>query len=310
MRQAIPQPGFTESDIHALLATGEFMTADTFVIEPITGDPLYYTNYQQDVTVSPVYNSLIYQTYKSKGVLIEGLRMVSSIGVQVDEQQLTFNFPADPVGFQNRISWPQAILYGILDGAVIRRDRYIRANPSTPWVGGWTMFRGLVSGIDSVGRSSAILRVKSNLVLLDVQMPRDFYEPNCKNTWGDSNCGIDQASFMTVGTMGPSPTRTVIPWSGSSSGYALGKIHVSSGDDTVRVRTISSADASALYLSYPLDFDPIEGQTFQAYLGCDRTSARCQFFHGETNWKSRFKGFPFVPVAETAIGIGVPGGGE
>lgn len=309
MRAAFPQPGFSESDIHALLASGSFMFADCFTIIPVSGDPLRYTNYQQDVTVIPVFSDPpVYQTYFSKKLNIDGLRMVSSIGIQVDEQDINLSFPVEPLAFQNRMSWPQAILYGILDGATVRRDRYIRANPTTPWVGGWTMFKGLVSSINSVGRSSAVLRVKSNLVLLDVQMPRDYYEPNCKNTWGDANCGINQVDFMTLGEVGPGPTRTVIPWSGSDEGYSLGKIHISSGDDTIRVRTISKATATHLYLSYPLDFDPVETQLFEAYLGCNRTAARCQFFHGPTNWRNRFKGFPFVPIAETAIGIGVVGG--
>jgi hypothetical protein len=309
VRAAFPQPGFSESDVHDLLASGSFMFADVFSILPVAGDPLYYTNYQQDVTIVPVFSDPpVYRTYFSRVLNIDGLRTVSSIGIQVDEQDIDLDFPVDPLAFQNRMSWPQAILYGILDGATVRRDRYIRANPDSPWVGGWTMFKGLVSSINSVGRSSAVLRVKSNLVLLDVEMPRDFYEPNCKNTWGDANCGIDQLDFMTLGTVGPSPTRSVIPWSGSSVGYSLGKIQISSGDNTIRVRTISKATSTHLYLSYPLDFDPVAAQVFEAFLGCNRTATRCEFFHGSTEWKNRYKGFPFVPVAETAIGIGVVAG--
>lgn len=169
------------------------------------------------------------------------------------------------------------------------------------------MFRGLVCGINGVGRSSASIKVKSDLILLDTQMPKSLYEPNCKNTWGDSNCGVDQTAFMVHGTVGASPTRTTLPWASSSADYALGKVHIASGDSTIRVRTIARADATHLYLAYPLDFDPLPGTIFEAYPGCNRTCERCEFFHGDPTWKSRFKGFPFIPVAETAVGVGVGG---
>lgn len=307
MRQAIPQPGFVEQDVHDLLATGQFMLGDTYTITPISGDPLYYTSYQQDVNVLPVYEAVVRRTFLCRKVNITGLKMIASVGIQVDEQEISVGYSPDPLAYQNRMSWPQAIMRGMLDGARIRRDQYIRADGNSPWIGGWTMFSGLVSGINSVGRSSATIRVKSDLILLDTQMPRDFYEPNCKNTWGDPACGIDQLDFMTIGAIEAGSTRTVLNWAGADPGFALGKVHISSGDDTVRVRTISNATDTQLFLAYPLDFEPAEGQLFEAYLGCDRTAERCQFFHGDPVWKTRFKGFPFIPVAETAVGVGVGG---
>lgn len=309
MRQVFPQPGFSEADVHNALAQDQFMFADCFTIVPIAGDPLLYTNYQKDVSVVPVYEDSARRTFTPKVVNIDGLRMVASTGIQVDEQEITLGYSSAENAYQNRLSWAKAILYGMLDGAVIRRDRYIRLSPDTPWIGGWTMFRGLVSGISSVGRSSATVKVKSDLILLDTQMPRDLYEPNCKNAWGDPNCGINQLDFMELGEVESGSTRTLLKWAGADEGYSLGKVYISSGDDTVRVRTILRASAGELQLAYPLDFDPVPGIFFEAFLGCNRTSERCQFFHGDPTWKTRFKGFPFIPVAETAVGVGV-GGGE
>lgn len=308
MRTVYPQPGHTEADVLAVLNGDQYMFADLFTVEPVQGDPLRYTDYQKDVTVIPPYETVLYRTFSSRSVNITGLRMKASTGIAADEQDISLSYPDTAGLYQNRMTWPQAILYGQLDGARIRRDRVIRADAQSPWVGGWTMFRGLVCGITGVGRSSASIKVKSDLILLDTQMPKSLYEPNCRNTWGDPNCGVNQLDFMVLGTMGASPTRSTLPWSGANADFALGKVHIAvSTDSTIRVRTISRADASHLYLAFPLDFDPQAGDMFEAYPGCNRTCERCEFFHGDPEWKSRFKGFPFIPVAETAVGVGVGG---
>lgn len=300
MRTITPQPGYVIADTEEALASGQFVYADCYTIMPKTGDYLRYTTAQQDVSVVSV-GGITRHTYFSRVVLISGLRVKSSVGINVDEQEVSLKYADSDTAYQGQLSWPQALLQGRLDGARVKRDRYIATRWGAPWLGGFTLFSGLVSTVNNAGRTEGTMSVKSDLVLLNVQMPRDLWEANCKNTWGDEACGINQADWAVVGTIGAGPSRTYLPWSGSSSDYALGKIHISNGDSTTRVRTVSRADASGLYLSYPLDFDPIEGMTFTAFPGCNRTKDRCPFFHGD-NWRKRFKGFPFVPVAETAVG--------
>jgi hypothetical protein len=107
--------------------------------------------------------------------------------------------------------------------------------------------------------------------------------------------------------VGVGSTNSTIVWASSDPDYALGKIHIDGTDGVTRIRTISRADAGNLYLAYPLDFTPAPGASFTAFPGCDRTSTRCLFFHGDPDWKTRFKGFPFIPVAEAAVGVGVGG---
>lgn len=300
MRTITPQPGFTVEDTEEALASGQFVFADCYTIMPKTGDYPRYTTAQQDVSVVSV-GGITRHTYRSRVVLISGLRVKASVGINVDEQEVSLKYPENDTAYQNQLSWPQALLQGRLDGARIQRDRYIATRWGAPWLGGFTLFSGLVSSLNSVGRSEGTVSVKSDLVLLNVQMPRDLWEANCKNTWGDAACGITQNDWAEVGTVGPAPTRTYLPWTSSSSDFALGKIHIANGDSVTRVRTISRADASGLYLSYPLDFDPLEGLEFTAFPGCNRTKDRCPFFHG-VDWPTRFKGFPFIPVAETAVG--------
>lgn len=300
MRPITAQPGHTEAEVIAAMDSGQFVFADCYTITPKVGDPLRYTAVQEDVSVVPL-DGAIRVTYEARKVLIQGLLVKTSVGIEVDQQQVQLDYSADLV-YQSYLSWPQALLTGRLDGATIRRDRFIATSFKDPWLGGMPMFLGLVSSLSMVGRQTATVNVKSDLVVLDVQMPQDLFEPNCQNTWGDSECGVVQAAFAVSATVGASPTRSIIPWSGATADYALGKIHYAAGDAVTRVRTISRVAGGNLYLAYPLDFDPVAGDTFIAYPNCRRQKDNCVTYHGDPTWKTRFKGFPFVPVAETAIG--------
>ena len=242
MRPITPQPGYSSSDVTSLLATGQFVYADCFTITPKVGSPLRYTNAQQDVTVVPI-GFITRETYKAGVVIIGGLRVKNTLGVEVDEQQISLDYPDTPV-YQSAITWAKALLTGRLDGATVRRDRFFAADWGQPWLGGCPMFLGLVSTLSSVGRQSATMAVKSDLVFLDRQAPSFLWEPNCKNTWGDPACGVDQNIWAVAGTIGASPTRSVLPWSSSSTAYNLGKIHIDNGDSVTRVRTVARATST------------------------------------------------------------------
>lgn len=303
MRPVYPQPGFVEADTVAALATGQFVYMDCYTIIPIRGDPLRYTTAQFDESVVSV-GGITRDIYiGGRQVIITGLRVKNNLGVEVDEQEVNMSYPAEPV-YQASLTWAQALLQGRLDGASIRRDRYIATAWGQPWLGGMPMFQGVVSTLNKVGRMSATVNVKSDLINLTKQAPPWLWIASCKNRWGDPACGVDQSVWAVPAIAGASPTRSVIPWASASTDYNRGKIHISNGDSVTRVRTISRATATELYLAYPLDFDPVAGMEFTAYPGCtrdDNVTTGCPKYHG-VDWRSKFKGFPFIPVAETALG--------
>lgn len=307
MRTITAQPGFTVEEVEAVMDSGQFIYTDCFTIIPKVGSPLRYTNQQRDVSVVPV-GELVRQTYLGNVVLIKGLRVKTSLGTEVDEQQIDLSYPDTEV-YQAALTWAQALLQGRLDGALVRRDRYIAEDygrgpgSSTRWMGGFPMFLGLVSTLNTVGRQSAVLSVKSNLVLLNRQAPAHLWEPNCKNTWGDPACGVNQGAWAVAGTVGVGSTRNFLAWSSASTDYNLGKVHIENSDSVTRVRTVARATSSGLYLAYPLDFDPMVGLEFMAYPGCSRTNdptTGCPKYWG-VDWKDHFAGYPFIPVAETAV---------
>lgn len=300
-REVTPQPGFGLADFDALMASKQFVKAECFTITPTQGAIVRLTDLQEDVSIVG-FNDVTRYTYFARQAVISGLQMRCTIGVEVDEQEVDVAYAADAL-FQNWKTWPESLLFGRLDGAFIARDWAVAPAWGAPWVAVTRMFYGLVSDLDSVGPSIAKIKVKSGLELLDVDMPKDVYSPICKNVFGDFRCGVDLNSLGVLGTVGPGATRTVIPWTGAGLSYAFGKLHISNGDTVTRVRTIRTADASNLYLTYPLDFDPGSGLQFTAYPGCTHLltgTAGCQTYH-PADFEDRFGGYPFVPVAETAF---------
>jgi hypothetical protein len=304
VRPITAQPGHTVEEVEAALASRNFVYADCFTITPlIGGSPLYYTNARRDITVVPIGGS-IRQTYKSRAVLIEGLRSHNKIGVQVDEQQVKLDYTS-ALDFQARLSWPEALKLGFLDGATIRRDRFVATewapDLTYPWLGGMPWNNGVLTSLSDVGRQTATLNVKSALNVLDRQMPKQLYVSRCNNVWGDAACGVDRNDFATVVTISAgTPTTSFLPWTGASSNYVEGMVHIANSDSVTRVRKIQGADGTGLRIAPPLDFVPSVGAAFTAYEGCPGTIARCQDFHGGA-YLDFYAGYDLIPVAESAV---------
>jgi hypothetical protein len=295
------QPGYTLADFNALLKTKQFVIANCFTITANQGAVVRLCDAQEDVSVVG-WSDVNRFIYSARQAVISGLKAESTTGTQVSEQEIEIGYTATAL-FQAWKPWAQSLLLGRLDGALISRDWAVAADWGMPWIGVTRMFSGYVSDLDSVGRTFAKIKVKSDLERLNVQTPRDLYLPRCKNVFGDFRCGVDLNTLAVLGVVGVGATRTTIPWASASAAYALGKIHITNGDSVTRVRTIRKADSSNLYLTYPLDFDPGSGLNFTAFPGCTRLltgSNGCQTYH-PSDFKDRFGGYPFIPVAETAF---------
>lgn len=301
MRRLItPQTGFTLGDCNAVLAGKQMVTAECFTILPTEGAPVRLTNMQEDVSIIE-WNGVTRYTYLARQAVITGLKMHSTIGIEVDDQEIQINWNDDAL-FQGWKSWPQSLLYGRLDGAQLFRDIAFKASFDDPWVGVTRLFSGGDVELESVGRSTAKLKVNSGLARLGIQMPQYIYGIKCRVPFGGTLCGIDLNTIAVLGTAGVGATTTTIPWASANAGYAFGKLHITNGDSVTRVRTILAADSTNLYLKYPLDFVPAAGLQFTAYPGCSHLSTGsfgCSTYWG-SNWPQHFAGTPFTPVVETA----------
>ncbi len=84
----------------------------------------------------------------------------------------------------------------------MQRDRAFLSAWGTAPIGAVTLFKGRVSTVDSVGRTTAQMTVACDLVLLDIDMPRNLYQPTCNHVLFDSGCGLVKNAFGAAGTVG------------------------------------------------------------------------------------------------------------
>ena len=140
--------------------------------------------------------------------------------------------------------------------------------------------------------------VRSDLVILDYDMPRNLFSPTCLHTLYDAGCGVIRGTYSVNGTAGAGSTSNQILTSVAQAGHAQGSLVWTSGANAnVRSTVKSVAVGSALNLMYPLPFAPTTGDAFTVAFGCNHTQATCQ---GTFNNLANFRGFPYVPPPELA----------
>ncbi|NTV02422.1 MAG: DUF2163 domain-containing protein [Chlorobiaceae bacterium] len=284
-------------ELVALLASSrQFACTDLFTIVRQNGDTLRYSS--ADV---PVYwEENMFTCY---GLQIYGLRYRLVTGLEADEQTLTIAGERT----QTLVGMPflDAIQSGVLDGARIKRERAyfdgwgVGVQDMLRPVGCLTVFSGFVSSVDAVTRTSADLRVKSNLALLDVTMPRNSWQASCIHTLFDSGCGLNKLAHSRNGSAEAGSTDVVVNWSGAAAAYYWnGTFAVTSGANAGLGRSIKNSNGTQLLLSYPLPNAMAEGDLFVVCPGCDHTAYTCETRFGN---KSNYRGYPYIPTAEIAL---------
>ena len=263
-----------------------------------------------------VYNGI---TYVGNSVEINGLKYKASTTLDVDQQKITLSAKAtDSITLNSSagaVPFLQCVRNGILDGAIITRTLVFLpswAFSASP-IGGVVMFLGRVSTVDQVGRTSAEITVNSELTLLDIQMPRNLYGPNCNNIFGDpATCGksgltrdaFTQGRVAPFQYVGSGSTSSVINWTSSTStpnsSYVQGTIGFLSGQNAGATVNIRSTTSSTLILSYPLQFTPATADQIVLFQGCDHTLTTCTNTY---NNQANYRGFPYVPWQGAALSV-------
>lgn len=265
------------------------IVADLYTFTLKTGLVLTYSNADVPVTWKGY-------TYLASSVLVDGLKFKCAAGLDVDQQQITISArETDTVG---GVPFLQALRNGAFDGCGIERERAFLSAWGAPPIGAVTLFKGRIGTIDRIGRTTAEITVNSDLVLLDIDMPRNLYSPSCVHVLYDSGCGLNKNVFGHDGIVEPGSTSRVINWAGASEAYRQGTVTFTSGSNTGITTTVKNATSSALTLAYPLLNAPAGGDTFTAYQGCDHTQATCQSKFGNL---PNFRGFRFVPPPTHAV---------
>jgi uncharacterized phage protein (TIGR02218 family) len=285
------------SDLIALLQGADhFLMADCFTFTLLSGQQLFYTTADVPVTVGS-------QVFAADAVRVSGLKYKIATGVDVDEQDITLQ--AAPTDTVNGVPFLVALRDGVFDGATIQRDRAFLSAWTQPAIGSVTLFHGRISTIDQIGRTTAQMKVKSDLVLLDIDMPRNLYQPSCLHTLYDANCGVSRAAYSTTGACAVGSTVSTLIWAGvlaeSTGYYDQGTLLFTAGPNagvSVTVKSSATTGGGQLVLAYPLNAAPGVGDSFTISAGCDHSMGPggCAKF----NNLPRFRGFPYVPPPEIA----------
>ena len=268
------------------------LMADVFTFTLRSGLILCYTN----VDVTFTYNG---KTYLANSVLVDGLKYKASIGLEVDQQQIMVSALATDT-IAAGAPFLQSLRDGAFDGCEIERDRvFFSDRIGGTAIGSVTLFKGRLGTVDQIGRTSAKLTVNSDLVLLDIDMPRNIYQPTCLHTLYDSGCTLIKNAFGTNGAAGSGSTASLINWSGASANFQQGSITFTSGVNAGVTATVNTVVVgTSLTLGYPLQSVPSPGDTFTVYYGCDHTPGTC---NSKFNNLVNFRGFPYVPPPQMAV---------
>lgn len=283
--------------IALLNSAAEFAVADCLTIVQQDGTITRLTNNSQPVTVVSQYDGLSH-TFNPTFPFSRGETKLV-IGTEVDSLRVTLS--PDPVAnLLGGIPWPAAAAVGALDNAEVLLEKCIMATFGVTTPGTLILFWGMV-GSPQLSRSTIILDVQSDLILLQSQFPRNIYQPGCLNTLFDAACTLSRAAFLVASHANAGSTVASINTAlGQATGYFdLGTITFTSGvldGMTRQVRSFVNAGGVVVpMIAFP-DV-PANGDTFDIVPGCDKKLTTCNVKF--TNL-AHFRGLPVIPAAETA----------
>lgn len=273
-------------------ASRTLYVADLYTFNLQNGTVLRYSS-DQAITVAGV-------TWLGTGLRIERSKINLKIGVEVDQLDIDiYPSAADLVGAN---PFAQLAVAGGLDGCYVQVDRAVGPNAANIVGIIPKRFYGRVAKF-SGGRSKLTLTVKSDLDLLNVQMPRVLFQPPCSHSLYDSGCTLNRSSFTVAGVVagaGGTQTQFNTNLTQADGYFTLGVIAFNSGANTGLKRYVKSyLNASGqVTLIQPLGVAATAGDAFTIYPGCDKSAATCL---NKFNNIANYRGFPYVPNPEVGL---------
>jgi uncharacterized phage protein (TIGR02218 family) len=284
-------------------ALQSYLIADAFYFLFPTGQQLFLTNAQRPFESYNAPNAILPDngfTVNYTPTLITRGPLTNKVGMQVDDLEITVSDYDLTVNGKPILD---AVHAGEFDSAELRvylcvllpsggalDARSLQAAP--------LMFRGRVSDIE-VTYEGIRLKVRSQLELLNIRMPRHVYQPGCQHTLFDARCGLTKSSWGASSTAASGSTKVLINSAhAQASGYFdLGTVEFTSGANNGVKRSVKAYTPGVFTLSNPLPFTPTVGDAFTAYPGCDKRQSTCT---SKFSNLANHRAFPYVPTPETA----------
>lgn len=277
-----------------LLNSQVFFMADLYTITLTDNTVLRYTNC--DVP-------LIVDGNKYSIMVVERNGTKQTRGISVDELDMTIETDKNDL-IPGGLTYMQGTAAGTFDNAILRLDRVFSPIPfvfNMPpisrdyvllwWVG--------IYNVDEAGGTTIEVKASSMTQFLNVKFPRNLYYPPCIYTLGDSQCGVNLANYQISGKVLSGSSRSVLLTSLSlPNGYLnQGSVIFKSGANTNVTRTIRSQVGSQITTILPFQTEPQPGDTIIVCPACTKAMDCCK---NRFNNLANFRGYPFIPVPETA----------
>lgn len=182
--------------------------------------------------------------YAANGPLIEGLKYNASVGLDIDQQEITLavDYSASVQPTVDNVPFMTAVQLGLFEGCEIMREWAIFSDQiGGTLVGVVTRYKGLFVDIKA-GRLEAKVTVANSLIVLTQNMPRRTFAPTCQHVFGDQFCGVALAGETTwTGATVAGSTTTRIRTPLASAAQIGGQITFTSGALAGLSRTITAA---------------------------------------------------------------------
>lgn len=237
------------------------------------------------------------------GPKIERSAIKQAVGVQVDT--LTLDIYAEDTVLFGTTPLIEAFTQGQLDNARVIVQRCYLSDADTP-VGTLMRFSGRIGDV-STERGHAKLEVRSDLDVLDVMIPSAVYQPSCRNTLYDLNCGVVRADYAQTKTVNAGSNGTHLTFQVASGNLtadylALGVATGVTGANanisrTIKRHSVSGAN-STIEVIQPWPYTVSVNDTFALVPGCDKLEATCG---AKFNNLLHFAAEPYIPVPDTIV---------
>lgn len=289
----------------AMYTQHPYWIADAFVVTLASGTVLYLTNAPDRLyAYSFPYATLPGGTVYYETTLIRRGPYKAKVGMQVDDMELVFQ---DRALMLDGKALVDAVNAGALDNATIQAITAVILKSNVPGIlppndrflfGTVNQFIGRVSDVE-VDYEGVRVKVRSQLELLNVRMPRYVFQPGCQHTLFDNRCALVKSSWGAASTAASGSTTTTINSAhAQASGYFdLGTVEFTSGANSGQKRSVKSYTPGVFVLSNPLPNTPTVGDAFTAYPGCDKRKTTCSTKFSNL---AKHRAFPYVPTPETA----------
>jgi hypothetical protein len=181
-----------------------FWFADLFTVTRLDGVVARWTSWGLPLTVGG-------NTFTAFGPYLR--RTSVSWATGLDNKSMKIMLGADStmrIGPSGRVvPVIQALAQDLFASATVRVDRLIMPTPGDTSLGTYNLWLGIVGDV-AVKRASAEITVDSQLILLNVQVPRAVYSPGCRHVFGDSSCTFNLATVTNSGIVASGSNRFVI----------------------------------------------------------------------------------------------------